>query len=190
VLYITVHWLILSSVAEFPDQASIADLVENEAIKRLARSSIVYSACSAFPALSGNSDLHLHSTGRKAAFHLEREESVGEGSEDESDSEEEEDEEEHREPIEHLLKVRQATVVYFYIVAISCHFYTECYITYGLLTKCVVKRAGYWSRFMDRDVVEVHKHPNKERGQYPAILTEQTWSIKDLLYGFLKELAI
>ena len=24
----------------------------------------------------------------------------------------------------------------------------------------------------------------KERGQYPAILTEQTWSIKDLLYGF------
>ena len=24
----------------------------------------------------------------------------------------------------------------------------------------------------------------KERGQYPAILTEQAWSIKDLLYGF------
>ena len=24
----------------------------------------------------------------------------------------------------------------------------------------------------------------KERGQYPAILTEQTWSIKDLFYGF------
>ena len=24
----------------------------------------------------------------------------------------------------------------------------------------------------------------KERGQYPAMLTEQTWSIKDLLYGF------
>ena len=34
--------------------------------------------------------------------------------------------------------------------------------------------------FMDRDEVEVHKH---ERGQYPAILTEQAWSIKDLLYG-------
>ena len=32
---------------------------------------------------------------------------------------------------------------------------------------------------MDRD--EVAK---KERGQYPAIMTEQTWSIKDLLYGF------
>ena len=24
----------------------------------------------------------------------------------------------------------------------------------------------------------------KERGQYPTILTEKTWSIKDLLYGF------
>jgi len=23
----------------------------------------------------------------------------------------------------------------------------------------------------------------KKRGQYPAVLTEQTWSIKDLLYG-------
>ena len=126
------HWLILSSVAEFPDQVSITDLVENDTIKRLARSSIVYSACSAFPALSGNSDLHLHSAGRKAAVHLEREESVNEGSEeseDESDSEEEEedeeDEEEHREPIEHLLKVRQAIVIYFYIVAISGHVCTR-----------------------------------------------------------------
>ena len=42
---------------------------------------------------------------------------------------------------------------------------------YGLLTKCEVKMAGYTRK--------------KERGQYPAILTgEQTWSIKDLLYGF------
>ena len=35
--------------------------------------------------------------------------------------------------------------------------------------------------------VEVHKLTKKERGQYPAILTEQTWSINDLLqcvYGF------
>ena len=38
---------------------------------------------------------------------------------------------------------------------------------YGLLTKC-----------------EVHKHAKKESGQYQAILTEQAWSIKDLLYGF------
>ena len=37
---------------------------------------------------------------------------------------------------------------------------------------------------MDRDGVEVHKLAKKERGQFPAILTEQTWSIKDLLYGF------
>ena len=40
---------------------------------------------------------------------------------------------------------------------------------------------------MDRDEVEVHKLAKKERGQYPAILTEQTWSNlvnKDLLNGF------
>ena len=49
--------------------------------------------------------------------------------------------------------------------------------------------AGYWPssffcKFMDRDEVEVHKLAKKERGQYPAILTEQTRSIMDLLYGF------
>jgi len=38
--------------------------------------------------------------------------------------------------------------------------------------------------FMDRDGVEVRKLAKKERGQYPAILTGQAWSIKDLLYGF------
>ena len=36
---------------------------------------------------------------------------------------------------------------------------------------------------MDRDEVEVHKNTERERGQYPAILTELAWSIKDLLYG-------
>ena len=36
--------------------------------------------------------------------------------------------------------------------------------------------------FMDRDEVEVHKNAKRERGQYPAILTELVWSIKDLLY--------
>ena len=36
---------------------------------------------------------------------------------------------------------------------------------------------------MDQDEVEVHKLAKKE-GQYPAILTSQTLSIKDLLYGF------
>ena len=29
-----------------------------------------------------------------------------------------------------------------------------------------------------------YKLTKNEQGQYPAILTEQTWSIKDLLYGF------
>ena len=38
--------------------------------------------------------------------------------------------------------------------------------------------------FMDRDGVEVHKRAKKERGQYQAILTEQAWPLKDLLYGF------
>ena len=61
-------------------------------------------------------------------------------------------------------------------------------------------RMGFWSSvrsrwldidqvlffrvFMDRDEVEVHKFAKIERGQHPAILTEQTWSINDLLYGF------
>ena len=36
---------------------------------------------------------------------------------------------------------------------------------------------------MDRDGVEAHKHAKKERGQYQAILTEQAWSLKDLLHG-------
>jgi len=35
--------------------------------------------------------------------------------------------------------------------------------------------------FIYRDGVEFHRLANKERGQYPAILTKQTWSIKDLL---------
>ena len=47
--------------------------------------------------------------------------------------------------------------------------------------------AGCRSRFLcvlfDQDRVEFHKHTNKERGQYPAILTNQAWSIKDLLHG-------
>ena len=60
---------------------------------------------------------------------------------------------------------------------------------YELLTKCELKMAGYWPSsffcvFMERDEVEVLKLAKKKRGQYPAILTEQTWSIKDLLYDF------
>ena len=35
---------------------------------------------------------------------------------------------------------------------------------------------------MDRNGVEVHKLAEKERGQFSAMLTEQAWSTKDLLY--------
>ena len=59
------------------------------------------------------------------------------------------------------------------------------YNKYGLLTKCEVNMAGYWPSsffcvFMDRDGVEVHELA-KKRGQYPAILTELTWSIKGFI---------
>ena len=36
---------------------------------------------------------------------------------------------------------------------------------------------------MNRDEDEVNKNVKRERGQYPAILTELVWSINDLLYG-------
>ena len=73
-----------------------------------------------------------------------------------------------------------------FILTKPIRLYLKCVNKYGLLTKCEVKMAGYWPSsffcvFMDRDGVEVHKHAKKERGQYPAILTEQAWSIKDLL---------
>ena len=47
--------------------------------------------------------------------------------------------------------------------------------------------AGYWpvSSFFAWLWAETKARSiEKERDQYPAILTEQTWSIKDLLYGF------
>ena len=47
----------------------------------------------------------------------------------------------------------------------------------------------FYCMFMDRDEVEVHNSQKKKRGQYPAILTEQTWSIKDLLHGFWGNIA-
>ena len=60
---------------------------------------------------------------------------------------------------------------------------------YELLTKCEVKMAGYWPSsffcvFMVRDGVKVHKLAKKEQGQYAAILTKQTWSIKDYYMAF------
>ena len=36
---------------------------------------------------------------------------------------------------------------------------------------------------MDRDEVEGRKNAKRDRGQYPSILTELAWPIKDLLYG-------
>jgi len=43
---------------------------------------------------------------------------------------------------------------------------------------------GYWPSSLFALFVSIHKLAKKEQGQYPAILTKQTWSIKDLLYGF------
>ena len=51
--------------------------------------------------------------------------------------------------------------------------------------------AGYWPRsffaclWTETNIIS----QKKERGQYPAIMTEQTWSIKDLLYGFRSNFA-
>ena len=49
--------------------------------------------------------------------------------------------------------------------------------------------AGYWPRsFFACLWIETESRSintlKKERGKYPAILTEQAWSIKDLLHGF------
>ena len=59
---------------------------------------------------------------------------------------------------------------------------------YALLAKREVKMAGYWPSFFfgclwTETKSRFHKHAKNERGQYPAILTEQAWSVKDLLYG-------
>lgn len=44
---------------------------------------------------------------------------------------------------------------------------------------------GYWPSVGSswRDISEVHQHAKKEQGDYPSILTEQVWSMKDLLYN-------
>ena len=52
---------------------------------------------------------------------------------------------------------------------------------YGLLTKCEVKMAGYWpSSYFACLWTETKSRSinaqKKKRGQYSAILTEQTWS--------------
>ena len=67
--------------------------------------------------------------------------------------------------------------------------FPESHIINPLLTKFVQSRwldigLVLFCEFMDLNFFLVHKLTKKELGQYPAILTEQTWSIKDLLYGF------
>ena len=64
-------------------------------------------------------------------------------------------------------------------------------LTTGFKYTCVIDQA--WGQvggilaefrfcfFMNRNEVEVRKSGKKERGLHPAILTEQAWSIKDLL---------
>ena len=69
--------------------------------------------------------------------------------------------------------------------------YSVYFITYLLLTKFKGRTMGCWpsvrSRLLDIGQVlflRVYNLARKEWGQYPVILTKQTWSIKDLLYGF------
>ena len=48
--------------------------------------------------------------------------------------------------------------------------------------KCEGNMAGYWpffGIFVNGDRVKIHKHPKKERGQYPAILSKQGWLVRD-----------
>ena len=63
------------------------------------------------------------------------------------------------------------------------------YMSFRLVNKAVLltKMAGFWPSsffcvFMDGDKVEVHTNGKKKESQYPAILNEQPWSIKGLLY--------
>ncbi|KAM7443056.1 putative ATP-dependent RNA helicase ddx60 [Porites harrisoni] len=93
----------------FPDQGSINLIDEYGIIKSLGRSSIMYTACSSFAALSGNSDLKLHSENQE-------DDEIGEDTEDEDwdrdttdeerdDEFDSEDEGDDVEPIDHLLKI-------------------------------------------------------------------------------------
>ena len=59
---------------------------------------------------------------------------------------------------------------------------------YILLTKLVRSRwldigLVLFLRLYGLRLVSVHKNAKRERGQYPVILTELAWSIKDLSYG-------
>ncbi|CAH3109024.1 unnamed protein product [Pocillopora meandrina] len=77
---------------EFPTKASTDDIDDNDMIKVLANSSVQYSACSSFAALSGNTDLQLQNTSQR----------TDDQSEDEFNSDDEEWEEE---PLKYLLTI-------------------------------------------------------------------------------------
>ena len=47
---------------------------------------------------------------------------------------------------------------------------------------CILTKFFFYM-FMDLDSISISKHTRKEQDQYPAILTIQAWSIKDLLCG-------
>ena len=81
---------------------------------------------------------------------------------------------------------------------ISKYYRTITSITYELLTKRKVKIAEYLANFffaclwtepksrsinMQKNKTKKKQKKKQERGQNPAILTEQAWSIKELLYG-------
>ena len=57
------------SLAEYPTKASTDDIDDNDMIKVLANSSVQYSACSSFAALSGNTDLQLQNTSQRTDDH-------------------------------------------------------------------------------------------------------------------------
>ena len=55
-------------------------------------------------------------------------------------------------------------------------------LIFGLQTKSEVKMAGYWPSFYIAFLWTESRSINSQ--QYRVILTEQAWSIKDLLYDF------
>ena len=46
----------------------------------------------------------------------------------------------------------------------------------------IYQQSSFLCMFMDWDTVKVHKSTKNELGPYPAILTEEAWSMKDLWY--------
>ena len=54
-------------------------------------------------------------------------------------------------------------------------------ILHGQIFSCV---------YMDREKVQIYKLAKQRRGQYPAILTEQAWLIKDLYYMDFGEICV